>query len=254
VVLREDEPPVGDDVELRLAARRGRGLEPVCCQLGRETRGPSVVAMSGGAVEDLDGHDESLLSGVVVADMVIREARADDVPAVRQLFEEYADSLGFDLSFQEFERELADLPGEYAPPTGRLLLAVTEEGDAVACVAVHKLDGRTCEMKRLYVRPEFRGTGLGRRLARAAIDAAREIGYERMRLDTVPSMAEAQRLYESLGFREIEPYRFNPVSGTRFMELDLRQARTPSPDGNTAECGSLDSPMSGESSGEDEQE
>jgi N-acetylglutamate synthase-like GNAT family acetyltransferase len=221
VVLREDELSVGDDVELGLSARRRRGLESARVQLDRETRGPLVVAVSGGAVEDLDGHGESLLSGVVVADVVIREARADDVPAVRQLFEEYADSLGFDLSFQEFERELAELPGSYAPPGGRVLVACTEEGDAVACVAVHKLDDRTCEMKRLYVRPEFRGTGLGRRLAQRVIEVAREIGYERMRLDTVPSMAEAQRLYETLGFREIEPYRFNPVPGTRFMELAL---------------------------------
>jgi ribosomal protein S18 acetylase RimI-like enzyme len=152
----------------------------------------------------------------------IVEARSpDEITAVRVLFLEYADSIGFDLSFQEFERELAELPGSYAPPDGRLLVACTEEGDVVACVAVQKLDDRTCEMKRLYVRPALRGTGLGRRLAREALLAARELGYKRMRLDTVPSMAEAQRLYESLGFREIEPYRFNPVPGTRFMELDL---------------------------------
>jgi putative acetyltransferase len=144
----------------------------------------------------------------------IVEAGDAEVPVVSTLFREYADSLGFDLSFQDFERELAELPGGYVS----ILLAV--EGDeAAGCVALHDLGDGICEMKRLYVRPAFRGTGLGRALAQAIIDAARERGYERMRLDTVPSMAAAQALYGSLGFRDIAPYRYNPRPGARFLEL-----------------------------------
>lgn len=153
--------------------------------------------------------------------MKIRQAESDaDLLVAHDLFTEYADSLGVDLSFQDFDRELVELPGAYAPPQGRLLLALTDE-TAAGCVALRDLGGGACEMKRLYVRPAFRGRGVGRALAGAIIDEACVVGYRRMRLDTLPSMAEAIPLYRSLGFREIEPYRFNPVEGTTFLELEI---------------------------------
>ena len=142
---------------------------------------------------------------------MIRSAEPADTEIVRGLLREYADSLGVDLSFQDFESEIADPLGFYE------LVLLAEDG----CVALRRIDERTCEMKRLYVRPTARGSGLGRRLAEAVITAGRERGYERMLLDTLPTMATAQRLYESLGFREIEPYYDSPVPGTRFLELTL---------------------------------
>ena len=145
----------------------------------------------------------------------------EQIASVRELFLEYAQSLGFRLCFQSFDQELAALPGDYAPPTGRLLLARLEN-QLAACVALHKLDQEVCEMKRLYVRPQFRGKGLGRTLAGRVIANAREIGYKKLRLDTVePMMQAAVAMYRTLGFREINPYRANPIEGALYMELEL---------------------------------
>ncbi len=139
------------------------------------------------------------------------------------LLREYASSLDFDLDFQNFKQELTCLPQEYAPPDGRLLLAMDEEdGTQIAgCIALRKLNKDTCEMKRLYVRPAFRSRGIGKGLALTLIEEAHKIGYTSMRLDTVSSMKEAIALYHALGFTEIEPYRYNPLKDALFMELTL---------------------------------
>ena len=133
------------------------------------------------------------------------------IEEVRRLLREYEASLNVSLCFQGFEKELAELPGDYAPPRGRLLLGC-DGNQPAGCVALRGLDEETCEMKRLYLRPEFRGQGAGRRLARAVIQEARTLGYKRMRLDTLAAMQEAKALYESLGFKRIEPYYRNPLS------------------------------------------
>lgn len=166
--------------------------------------------------------------------VVVHANNAVRIEAVRKLFLEYAESLSFSLCFQSFEEELARLPGEYAPYSGALLLGLVDD-QAAGCVALHKLEGPNsepasasifpggiCEMKRLYVRPQFRGTGLGRELLRLIIESGRAMGYEKMRLDTVsPQMDKAIAMYRQTGFREIAPYRKNPIAGALYMELDL---------------------------------
>jgi putative acetyltransferase len=144
------------------------------------------------------------------------------IAQVRELFLEYAQSLGFSLCFQNFDQELANLPGDYAPPDGRLLLA-QYEGQPAGCVALRKLgEEGICEMKRLYLRPQSRGKGLGRILTARIIAEARSIGYRRMRLDTVePVMKDAVAMYRRIGFREIAPYCKNPMAGALYMELVL---------------------------------
>jgi ribosomal protein S18 acetylase RimI-like enzyme len=142
--------------------------------------------------------------------------RASDISDVRALFLEYAASLGVDLSFQNFDEELASLPGDYDP-----ILLAHWDGALAGCVAMHPYGNEVCEMKRLYVRPEFRKHRIGRELALRIIEEARARGYRTMRLDTLPSMQNAMQLYESLGFVDIEPYRYNPIAGTRFLELTL---------------------------------
>lgn len=143
-----------------------------------------------------------------------------DADAVRDLFLEYGESLGFNTCFGGFEQELIALPGDYAQPGGLLLLA-KEKGNRAGCVAVRPLDATACEMKRLYVRPAFRGAGLGRRLAEAAVAHARAASYRRICLDTLPNMVEARRLYGSLGFTPCEPYYDNACVGSDCFELSL---------------------------------
>ncbi len=139
---------------------------------------------------------------------------------VRQLFSDYARSLKIDLSFQDFEGELKGLPGKYGPPHGALILA-SVDGKGAGCAALRKLSEDTCEMKRLYVRDDFRRLGIGKKLISMITDEARTLNYRYIRLDTLPSMKKAQALYVSLGFYDIEPYVYNPIEGTRFLELDL---------------------------------
>jgi GNAT superfamily N-acetyltransferase len=158
----------------------------------------------------------------VVKGLTLAQAESTaQIAQARELFLEYAQSLGFSLCFQSFDKELAGLPGDYAPPEGRLLL-VDYEGQLAGCVALHRLELHICEMKRLYLRPQFRGKGLGRALAERIITEARQIGYHRMRLDTVePVMKDAVAMYRKLGFREVAPYRPNPMAGAMYMELEL---------------------------------
>jgi len=152
---------------------------------------------------------------------LVQAESSEQVAQARELFVEYAKSLGVNLCFQNFEQELAGLPGHYAPPDGRLLLA-NYEGQLAGCVALHRWEAGVCEMKRLYLRPSFRGKGLGRAIAEAIIAEARNIGYRCMRLDTIePIMKDAVEMYRKLGFHEIAPYRPNPIAGAMYMELKL---------------------------------
>lgn len=155
---------------------------------------------------------------------ITRAVCREEISAVCDLMREYADSLGVDLSYQNFDHEIQSLPGEYAPPAGTLLLA--NAGDlAAGCVAIRPLAENFCEMKRLYVRPAWRSTGLGKRLVEAALDEARRAGHGFVRLDTLPTMIAARHLYASLGFRPIAPYYPSPIAGTAFLQLDLTRQR-----------------------------
>lgn len=151
---------------------------------------------------------------------IVPATSTDAMATVRELLRAYQSLVGVDLCFQGFEAELRDLPGAYAAPSGRLLLA-THDGRDVGCVALRGLDARRCEMKRLFVRPGARGLGIGVALVAAVLREARSIGYEEMVLDTLPSMIEAQRMYERFGFRDVPAYGVNPVSGARSMGRPL---------------------------------
>ncbi len=160
---------------------------------------------------------------LTMALQITQAVSTEDFATARRLIEEYAASLGVDLSFQDFAHELASLTSEYSPPRGRLLLA-RSEGQVIGCGALRPFDKTVCEMKRLYVIPASRSTGAGLALAQKLISEAREVGYRAMRLDTLPGMEKAQQLYRSLGFREIPAYRYNPIAGTQFLELNLLEA------------------------------
>jgi len=158
--------------------------------------------------------------------MRIKQAQTKtEIEEVRKLFRDYEEFLDLDLRFQSFEEEVASLPGKYSRPSGDLLIGLDEER-AVGCVALRKLDHGVCEMKRLFVRPEARRTGLGRKLAQEIIVIARDLSYLLMRLDTFDRLTEAMHLYKTLGFRRTEPYYENPLPGVVYWELDLREERT----------------------------
>ena len=146
---------------------------------------------------------------------------SEQIETIRELFLEYGKSLNFDLCFQGFDKELDSLPGKYAPPDGRLILALYDEKVA-GCVGLWKVSDQICEMKRLWVRPEFRGKKIGRKLAEFVIEQAKLIGYSKMKLDTIDTMTEAIKLYASLGFESTTAYRYNPVEGAEYMELKLK--------------------------------
>jgi ribosomal protein S18 acetylase RimI-like enzyme len=151
---------------------------------------------------------------------IIPATTPSDIALIRALLVEYQKRLGVDLSFQNFDAEVRSLPGDYAPPAGRLLLAL-HDATAVGCVALRAAGGARCEMKRLFVRPGTRGLGVGRALVVRVVEEARAAGYAEMVLDTLPTMVDAQRLYERFGFRDIAAYRPNPVDGTRYLGKSL---------------------------------
>ena len=153
---------------------------------------------------------------------ILQAQSAREIQQVRELFGEYVAWLGINLCFQNYDKEVADLPGDYAPPSGRLLLALADGGEAAGCAALRDLGDGVCEMKRLFVRPDFRGQRLGWQMAEMILAEARAIGYEHIRLDTLPGkMDRAITMYRTLGFKDIAPYYNNPVAGAAFMELKL---------------------------------
>jgi len=155
--------------------------------------------------------------------VLIAEAKTrNEISSAEALIREYATSLGIDLGFQSFEKEMAEFPGAYAGPDGRILIAI-EDGDAVGVVGLRRLSGKVCELKRMYVRPKFRGKGIARKLAKRAIVVAQDIGYSRMRLDTLSRLKEAVLLYDSLGFKKVRPYTVNPHEDAIYMELKLER-------------------------------
>jgi putative acetyltransferase len=154
---------------------------------------------------------------------IVQAQSESEIEQVRELFGEYVAWLGINLCFQNYDKEVADLPGEYASPRGRLLLALADDGAAAGCAALRDLGNGVAEMKRLFVRPAFRGQRLGWQLAEMILDEARTLGYEQIRLDTLPGkMDQAIAMYRVLGFKDIAPYYNNPVAGAAFMELELK--------------------------------
>ncbi len=153
---------------------------------------------------------------------IIQATTTEHLATICELFAEYVESLGFDLSFQNIEEEVANLPGEYAPPEGRLFLALLD-GQPAGCVALRQLSSAICEMKRMWVRPQFRGKKIGHALAERVVNDARQIGYRKMVLDTIDTMAEAMAIYRSLGFKSVQPYYYNPIDGATFFEKDLTE-------------------------------
>lgn len=153
--------------------------------------------------------------------MLIRPALPEDLPRIRRLVRDYVEWIALDLAFQEIDAEIDGLPGDYAPPRGVLLVACPDGGEPVAMIALRPIDEAISEMKRLYVAPSARGHGLARALILRLLDEARALGYQEIRLDTLPMMGDAQALYASLGFHDIEPYYDTPIAGTRFMAKGL---------------------------------
>ena len=153
---------------------------------------------------------------------IVEATTNECVENAKELIREYAQSLEFDLGFQDFDKEMENFPGQYASPRGCLYVAL-DANQPIGCVALRDLGHGVCEMKRLYVKPSFRGQKVGKLLTEVVIKAARDMGYNYMRLDTVPSMKHANMLYNAMGFKQIAPYRFNPIEGATFFELNLKK-------------------------------